>query len=218
MTQNQSSWWIKYSDYQIQKDENGTEYLIPAEHAIPMAYDVMAALEKNVEELVAIAHEDEEKREILFAKRFGLLGVNMEQEETLVVDEKFSQSVVFLSTGREKRYAAVLKPGYREKSARISAWLDWIVVLFNRSQNKKGNWRLEKEPFAALTLQTILESSYKNMLSEEKLHVCAVCKRVFYTDDTERKTCGEICQQSYQDIQHYRWLKEHFQGHLIAGG
>lgn len=185
-----------------------------------ITYDVMTSPARSVEDLVAIAFGDENTRTMAFVKRFGLLGAAMEDEmsrpDAAEVPAELKSALA--CSGRPANYAAVFARDYREKTANISAWLDWITVLFNRSQSTHGGGMDEGEPFAALTLQTMLESAYKAMLADKTLHVCAHCKKVYYNEDVDSVVCCEDCERSHKDMEHYRWLKEKFQGHLVAGG
>lgn len=205
MTQGQSTWWIKYSDYCCTTDPDGTVYIQPAPQAIPMAYDVLAAPGKNIEDLVAIVHADEEMRNLQFARRFGLLGLALENGAP-AADQSVAAQSVFRCTGRSPEYSALFSPQYREKAANLSAWLDWLDVVYNRSL--RSGTRAEQEPFAPLTLQTMLESMFKEMLEKKFLHCCANCGRIYYNRDTASRTCSEKCRRADADLQYYRQRKQ----------
>lgn len=53
-----STYWIKYSDYDIVKDERGMDCIKPAANAVPMCYDVAVKLGRNVAELMNIVLDD----------------------------------------------------------------------------------------------------------------------------------------------------------------
>lgn len=211
MALNQSTWWVKYSDYEIYKDENGTEYVRPTEQAVMLAYDVMANPGKSIEALIAIALEDEKTRTKSFAKRFGLLGTALEDEIELEVTGEHMVGKTFGCTGRPKEYEALFAKSYQEKTARISAWLDWIVVLFNRNYTSRLGGRFNDESFVNISLQTMLESACKKMLAERMLHICKICKKVYYNEDMNSLCCGEKCQLLYDDLQQFEALKARFQ-------
>lgn len=156
-----STYWIKYSDYDIVKDERGMDCIKPAANAVPMCYDVAVKLGRNVAELMNIVLDDHDVmgRNMKFARRFGLLGLALEEDNYLTLpDVRADMSeAVFAATGRTgDNYAGVFSREYSEKAANISAWLDWLAVLYNRAQVTR-NGRMVEEPFAALTLQTMLE-------------------------------------------------------------
>ncbi len=209
MAQNQSAWWVKYSDYRIEKDENGVEYIMPVETAIPMAYDLTSGIGKHVADLITIAHAEEEQRNMMFAKRFGLLGTALE-DKRLPMGEKPLAGAAFVCTGREPEYAGIFASDYKEKTAMISAWLDWIVVVFNRSQSVRYAGRMEEEPFVAITLQTALESACKSLLAEKTIHVCQYCKKVYYDADEKSTVCSDACRRSCESIERLNKLKERF--------
>ena len=168
-----STYWIKYSDYDIVKDERGMDCIKPAANAVPMCYDVAVKLGRNVAELMNIVLDDHDVmgRNMKFARRFGLLGLALEEDNYLrLPDVRADMSeAVFAATGRTgDNYAGVFSREYSEKAANISAWLDWLAVLYNRAQVTR-NGRMVEEPFAALTLQTMLESACKKMLAEKTI-------------------------------------------------
>lgn len=218
----ESTYWIRYSEYQTVRDDNGTDWILPAENAVAISYDVAANIGKYVAETVTIALDDrdEMERNLKFVRKFGLLGLALEQDYSMALPEKKADmnQAVFAVTGREgDGYAGVFSPEYREKAANISAWLDWISVQYNRAQ-KSGNGRLVNEPFAALTLQTMLESACKKMLWERTVKNCPACGGIFYHEDPNRETCGEKCQILYDNMKHFKWLKENFHSRPISGG
>ena len=132
----------------------------------------------------------------------GKLGDNVAELINIVLGEK---------------YAGVFSPEYSEKAANISAWLDWISVQYNRAQVIR-NGRMSDEPFVSITLQTMLESASKRLLSEKAIRTCPVCHKVFYNPDTAAETCGDDCQRVYDNIKHLQWMKENFHSAPISGG
>ena len=53
-----STCWIKYSDYELVKDERNMDCIRPTADAVPMCYDVAAKLGRNVAELMNIVLDD----------------------------------------------------------------------------------------------------------------------------------------------------------------
>lgn len=217
-----STCWICYSDYEIIKDERGMDCIKPTANAVPVAYDVAAKLGDNVAELVNIVLDDKDPaaRNLRFVKRFGLLGLALEEDNYLTLpDVRADMSLAaFASTGRVgDKYAGVFSPEYSERAANISAWLDWLSVIYNRTLVVR-NGRLTEEPMACLTLQTILESSFKNCLAANTIHPCPVCHKVFYNADPSTETCSEECRRVYEGMKHLQWMKENFHSTPIAGG
>lgn len=217
-----STYWIRYSDYTTVLDERGMECIKPAPNAVPMAYNPAAKLGENVAVLLNIVLDDKDPaaRNMRFVKRFGLLGLALEEDNFLTLPEvKADMSLAaFAATGREgEKYAGVFSPEYSERAANISAWLDWIAVQYNRAQIVR-NGRMSSEPFAPLTLQTMLESGCKRALAEKAVRMCPVCRKVFYNSDTSAETCGADCQRVYDNIKHLQWMKENFHSAPISGG
>lgn len=77
---------------------------------------------------------------------------------------------------------------------------------------------MSDEPFVSITLQTMLESASKRLLSEKAIRTCPVCHKVFYNPDTAAETCGDDCQRVYDNIKHLQWMKENFHSAPISGG
>lgn len=76
--------WIKYSDYEIKKDENGSSYIVPKEDSIFTIYNPFDKSNKLVFDLIEIgdkALNKEIDKEIInnmvldFVKEYGLLGI-----------------------------------------------------------------------------------------------------------------------------------------------
>ncbi len=217
-----STYWIRYSDYTTVKDERGMDCIKPAVNAVPVAYNVAGKLGDNVAELINIVLDDKDpaERNMRFVRRFGLLGLALEEDNFLTLPEvKADMSLAaFAATGRAgEKYAGVFSPEYSEKAANISAWLDWISVQYNRAQVIR-NGRMSDEPFVSITLQTMLESASKRLLSEKAIRTCPVCHKVFYNPDTAAETCGDDCQRVYDNIKHLQWMKENFHSAPISGG
>lgn len=110
-----STYWIKYSDYDIVKDERGMDCIKPAANAVPMCYDVAVKLGRNVAELMNIVLDDHDVmgRNMKFARRFGLLGLALEEDNYLTLpDVRADMSeAVFAATGRTgDNYAGVFSP------------------------------------------------------------------------------------------------------------
>ena len=84
-----STYWIKYSDYDIVKDERGMDCIKPAANAVPMCYDVAVKLGRNVAELMNIVLDDHDVmgRNMKFARRFGLLGLALEEDNYLTLPD-----------------------------------------------------------------------------------------------------------------------------------
>lgn len=218
----ESAYWIKYSDYKRIRDERNMECIIPADNAVPVAYDLQAGLGRNCADLIAIVldDKDESERNMRFVRRFGLLGLALEEDNflTLPDDKMDMSSAVFCVTGRsEEKYARVFSASYYEKEANISAWLDWIAVRFNRAQVVR-NGRLTAEPFAPLTLQTMLESAVSGYLAENALKVCRACGKIFYSEDQTAMTCSELCKIQYENMEHLKRLKDALYMKPISGG
>lgn len=217
-----STYWIRYSDYTTVKDERGMDCIKPAVNAVPVAYNVAGKLGDNVAELINIVLDDKDpaERNMRFVRRFGLLGLALEEDNFLTLPEvKADMSLAaFAATGRTgEKYAGVFSPEYSEKAANISAWLDWMSVQYNRAQVVR-NGRMSDEPFVSITLQTMLESASKRLLSEKAIRTCPVCHKVFYNPDTAAETCGDDCQRVYDNIKHLQWMKENFHSAPISGG
>lgn len=217
-----STSWIRYSDYEIVKDERNMDCIRPAANSVPVCYDVAAKLGRNVAELMNIVLDDKDVmgRNMKFVRRFGLLGLALEEDNYLTLpDERADMTeAVFEATGRTgDNYAGVFSRAYSEKAANISAWLDWLAVLYNRAQINR-NGRMVEEPFAALTLQTMLESACKNMLASKTLKPCPVCGKVFYNEDHNAETCSDECLRVHENVKHLQWLKENLHSAPISGG
>ena len=218
----ESTYWIRYSAYETLRDERGTVTIRPAENAVPLAYDVGKNIGKNVADLINIVlnDQDEEARNLEFVTRFGLLGLALEEDYYLSLPDVRADmtQAAFSVTGRTgEKYAGVFSPVYSEKAANISAWLDWIAVLYNRAQISR-NGRMVQEPFAPLTLQTMLESACKQMLSEKTLKPCPVCHKVFYDPDPTAEACSDSCRYVYDNMKHLDWMKKNFHSAPISGG
>ena len=84
-----STYWIKYSDYDIVKDERGMDCIKPAANAVPICYDVAVKLGRNVAELMNIVLDDHDVmgRNMKFARRFGLLGLALEEDNYLTLPD-----------------------------------------------------------------------------------------------------------------------------------
>lgn len=54
-----STSWIRYSDYEIVKDERNMDCIRPAANSVPVCYDVAAKLGRNVAELMNIVLDDQ---------------------------------------------------------------------------------------------------------------------------------------------------------------
>lgn len=218
----ESTYWIRYSDYEVVRDERNMECIKPKADAVPLAYDVNARLGDNLAELMNIVLDDSDMlgRSMRFVKTFGLLGLALEEDNYLTLpDEKADMSqAAFLITGRTgDKYAGVFSKKYSERSANISTWLDWLSVLYNRALISH-NGRLVQEPFVAITLQTMLESAFKSALSDKALKPCPICKKVFYRTDPAAECCSEECQRVYDNVKHLNWMKENFHSTPISGG
>ena len=220
----ESTYWIRYSDYEVYKDEQGTEYIRPAANSVPLTYDVAANLGNYVAELVAIALDDHDElaRSLKFCKRFGLLGLAMADEYSISLPEKKAdmESAAFKATGRkDESYAGVFSPDYMEKTANISAWLDWTATVYNRAQRiRNGKMAMASEPFTALSLQTMLETGLKQKLADETLTPCRGCGKIFYHEDPSVETCSEKCELLYDNIRHLEWMKDNLHIKPISGG
>ncbi len=218
----ESTYWIRYSDYEVVRDERNMECIKPKADAVPLAYDVNTKLGANLAELMNIVLDDGDmlRRSLRFAKTFGLLGLALEEDNYLTLpDEKADMNqAVFLITGRSgDKYAGVFSKEYSEKSANISVWLDWLSVLYNRTLVSR-NGRFVQEPFVSITLQTMLESALKSALSDKALKPCPICKKVFYSADHDTECCSEECRRVYDNVKHLNWMKENFHSAPISGG
>ena len=218
----ESTYWIRYSDYEVILDDRNMPCIKPAENAVPLAYDVKAKLGDNIAELMNIVLDDDDlvKRSMRFAKTFGLLGLALEEDNYLTLPEEKADmnQAVFLITGRTGAgYAGVFSKAYYEKSANISTWLDWLSVQYNRSL-KVQNGRLVQEPFVSVTLQTMLESAFKSAISEKAVKPCPICKKVFYAAKPSQSCCSEECERVYENVKHLEWMKKNFHSAPISGG
>ena len=81
--ENTKSIWVKYSDYEIKKADNGVDYITPTSNATPIMYKPFDVSEQlvvgaiNIGKML-IAREDEKKIDkaiMKFVKDFGLLGI-----------------------------------------------------------------------------------------------------------------------------------------------
>ena len=99
-----STYWIRYSDYTTVKDERGMDCIKPAANAVPVAYNVAGKLGDNVAELINIVLDDKDpaERNMRFVRRFGLLGLALEEDNFLTLPEvKADMSLAaFAATGR----------------------------------------------------------------------------------------------------------------------
>ncbi len=217
-----STYWIRYSDYEVILDERNMECIKPAVNAVPIAYDVSAKMGDYLAELMNIVLDDKDmlQRSLRFVKTFGLLGLALEEDNYLTLpDEKADLTeTVFEITGRTgSNYAGVFSREYSEKAANISTWLDWLSVLYGRAQISR-NGRMTQEPFVSITLQTMLESSFKNALSNRSLSPCPICKKIFYHSAPDTETCSDECQRVYDNVKHLEWMKKNFHSTPISGG
>ena len=218
----ESTYWIKYSDYEVVRNERNMECIKPKSDAVPLAYDVNARLGENLAELMNIVLDDGDmlQRSLRFAKSFGLLGLALEEDNYLTLPEEKANmdQAVFLITGRVgDKYAGVFSKEYSEKAANISTWLDWLSVLYNRAL-VSNNGRLVQEPIVSITLQTMLESAFKTALSDKALKPCPICKNVFYDVNPAAECCSEECRRVYENVKHLNWMKENFHSTPISGG
>ena len=78
--------------------------------------------------------------------------------------------------------------------------------------------RLPLVAFAALTLQTMLESACKKMLAEKTIKPCPVCGKVFYNAEPAVETCSDECERVHENVKHLQWMKENFHSAPISGG
>ena len=77
-----SSLWARYSDYEIKKNENGTEYIVPKQDAEIKLYSPMKEAEQLVLDTVNLGkklngHLPAAERNALiidYAKKYGLMG------------------------------------------------------------------------------------------------------------------------------------------------
>ncbi len=218
----ESTYWIRYSDYEVVRDERNMECIKPKADAVPLAYDVNARLGDNLAELMNIVLDDSDMlgRSMRFVKTFGLLGLALEEDNYMTLPEEKADMnrAAFLITGRTgDKYAGVFSKEYSERSANISTWLDWLSVLYNRALISH-NGRLVREPFVSITLQTMLESAFKSALSDKALKPCPICKNVFYSTDPAAECCSEECHRVYDNVKHLNWMKENFHSTPISGG
>lgn len=81
--ENTKSIWVKYSDYELKKADNGVVYITPTSKATPIMYKPFDVSEQlvvgaiNIGKML-IAREDEKKIDkaiMKFVKNFGLLGI-----------------------------------------------------------------------------------------------------------------------------------------------
>ena len=81
--ENTKSIWVKYSDYEMKKADNGVVYITPTSNATPIMYKPFDVYEQlvvgaiNIGKML-IAREDEKKIDtaiMKFVKDFGLLGI-----------------------------------------------------------------------------------------------------------------------------------------------
>ena len=81
--ENTKSIWVKYSDYELKKADNGIVYITPTSKATPIMYKPFDVSEQlvvgaiNIGKML-IAREDEKKIDnaiMKFVKDFGLLGI-----------------------------------------------------------------------------------------------------------------------------------------------
>lgn len=77
-----SSLWVKFSEYEIRENDNGTEYIIPSENAEMKAYSPMKDGEQLVIDTINLGlHLMRNKKEknhneiIEYVKKYGLLGI-----------------------------------------------------------------------------------------------------------------------------------------------
>lgn len=218
----ESTYWIRYSDYEVVRDERNMECIKPAANSVPMAYDVNAKLGDNLAELMNIVMDDKDMlaRSMRFVKTFGLLGLALEEDNYLTLPEVKADmdQAVFLVTGRTgEKYAGVFSKEYSERAANISTWLDWLSVLYNRALISH-NGRLLRESVVSVTLQTLLESAFKNALADRALQPCPICGKIFYRNDESVECCSEECARVHENVKHLNWMKENFHSAPISGG
>ena len=80
--QSASSYWVKYSDYEIKKTDDGTEYIAPTKNSKPTVYNALEDVESLVVDALNVGmaqigrnkSKNPQKELLEFVHKYGLLG------------------------------------------------------------------------------------------------------------------------------------------------
>ncbi len=207
-----SSKWIRFSDYEIRVSDDGTKYVCPVPGSSPVFYDPMLRPEKLAVAVLDAADKlkDSGIGDAAAADRLKDSGTDdataaqkNRADDTIILDlvrsvglpgfalgsavnyefpfggSPASEKDILLSQ-RGPEYCVVFSESYAEKYDDIIAWLENI-----RASAVKGP--------DLTTLESIAEYCVCSLSGAGKLHVCAVCKKNYYSEDPESRTCSKVC-------------------------
>ena len=193
-----SSKWIRFSDYEIRVSDDGAKYVCPVPGSAPVFYDPMLKPEK-----LAVAALDAADRLKDSGTDDAAAAQKNRTDDTIILDlvrsvglpgfavgsagdhsfpfggSPASEKDILLSQ-RGLEYCIVFSESYAEKYDDIIAWLENI-----RTSAVKGP--------DLTSLKSIAEYCVCSLSEAGKLHICAVCKKNYYSEDPESRTCSKVC-------------------------
>ena len=213
MAKKNTTKWQRYSSYKMHENVNGVAYVQPSQGAIALCYDPLQRGEKLLLELMPLLERSasadvlqRQKVAMEFVQRLGPTGIaqcRIDGPQTGADAESTGKNANPVPEVFAKEYAENL-----EEIAKI------MEKMFEFFWDYTSNPELESLGGLAEILCPIL----RGVVQSGRLHQCAYCRKFYYSDDPNSRTCDDGCEFTLKINENINEIKHKYPCDVLLRG